>query len=69
METEATPAVGAQLVRGVRPRTRDELMAAKWRSTKLSVYDNIGTVRTGREWFDRYMLLPWERNSCFEFVA
>ena len=38
-----------------------------YRSTLLLRYDNIGTVRTGCEWFDRYMVFPWERGG-FEIV-
>jgi len=52
----------------VRPRTRDELMAARWRSTVCAPYDNRGTVRIGREWFDRYMLYPWEYGRDFELL-
>lgn len=69
MSDEITQAVGAPLERQVRPRTKDELMAARWRSKTCAPYDNPGTVRTGREWFNRYMLHPWERGSDFELVA
>ena len=67
-ETQQT-ALAGQVERPVRPRTKDELLAAHWRSKTLAPYDNIGTVRTGREWFNRYMLHPWERPSDFELVA
>ena len=36
-------------------------LALKYKSVLLLRYDNIGTVRTGQEWFDRYMIYPWER--------
>ena len=62
-------AVAGQVDCRVRPRTKDELMAACWRSKTCAPYDNPGTVRTGREWFNRYMLHPWERGSDFELVA
>ena len=62
-------AVAGQVDFRVRPRTKDELMAAHWRSKTFAPYDSQGTVRTGREWFNRYMLHPWERGSDFELVA
>ena len=66
---ERPEAVAGQVDRWVRPRTKDELMAANWRNLKLAPYDNCGTVRTGKQWFDRYMLFAWERPSDFELVA
>lgn len=66
---QTEPAGGAPLERHVRPRTKDELMSGRWRNKTCAPYDNPGTVRTGREWFNRYMLHPWERGSDFELVA
>ena len=68
MGTEQT-AVAGPVERGVRPRTKDELMAASWRITVCAPYDNPSTVRTGREWFNRYMLHARERGGDFELVA
>lgn len=42
-------------------------LALTYRSVKLLPYDDIGTIRSGRAWFDRYMVFPWER-SGFEAV-
>ena len=36
-------------------------LALNYKSTLLLRYDDIGTVRTGQAWFDRYMIFPWER--------
>ncbi len=66
---QTNPAVFGPVESSVRPRTRDELMAARWKSKTCAPYDNPGTVRTGKEWFDRYMLFAWERPSYFELVA
>lgn len=49
--------------------TKDELMAARWRITVCATYDSPGTVRTGRQWLNRYMLRPWERGSDFCLVT
>lgn len=46
-------------------RTKDEQMAMRWEITVCTSYDNPGTIRTGREWFDRYMLYPWECGNDF----
>ena len=64
---ESAPAVAVQRV--VRPRSKDERMAALYRITVCAPYDSPGIVRTGREWFDRYMMHPWERGSDFELVV
>ena len=36
-------------------------LALNYKSTLLLRYDDIGTVRTGQAWFDRYMIFQWER--------
>jgi hypothetical protein len=38
-------------------------LSLMYKSTKLLPYDDIGTVRSGKEWFDRYMIYPWERDG------
>lgn len=43
-------------------------LTLKYRSKLLMVADSIGTIRTGQQWFDRYMIFPWERPSEFEQV-
>ena len=48
-------------------KTKDELLQNLYRSTLLLRYDDIGTTRTGKEWFNRYMIHPWEKNG-FELV-
>lgn len=45
------------------------LMSALWQLTVCCQYDGPGTVRTGREWFDRYMIFPWERRGDFVLVS
>ena len=57
------------LVSGDYPRTKDGLMAAFWELKVCTPFDNPGTVRTGRAWFDRYMLYPWEHTNDFELVG
>jgi hypothetical protein len=52
----------------ITPENKAKLMEQKYRSTKLLHYDNIGTIRTGKEWFDRYMIYCWEVGD-FEVVA
>lgn len=46
-----------------------ELMQARFMSLTLAPCDNRGTVRTGMDWFNRYMIYPWERPSEFEQVT
>lgn len=41
----------------------------KYKSLTLAPFDNIGTIRTEKEWFDRYMILPGERPKDFELVT
>lgn len=40
----------------------------KFKSKLLFPADNIGTVRTGKEWFNRYAIFPWEHPRDFEQV-
>jgi hypothetical protein len=40
----------------------------KYKSKWLMPYDDRFTVRTGLEWFNRYMLRPDERPDYFEEV-
>jgi hypothetical protein len=42
---------------------RKRRMSLKYESTKLLRFDDIGTVRTGLDWFNRYMTYPWERDD------
>lgn len=42
-----------------------ELCKLKFKNNVCLLYDSIGTVRTGREWFDRYMIFPWEKGNDF----
>lgn len=44
---------------------RETKMLRSYRLLKLARYDDIGTVRTGKQWFDRYMIYPWERPGDF----
>lgn len=44
----------------VRRMSRDELMSMRWRLKCLARYDNPGTVRTGKEWLDRYLIAAWD---------
>ena len=47
--------------------TPDKRFSLMYKSTLLLPADNIGTIRTGKQWFDRYMIFPWERGG-FEVV-
>ncbi len=49
--------------------SRDLLMSSRWMNNLLLPYDDRGTVRTGKEWFDRYMVFPWEKGNEFTKVA
>lgn len=40
-----------------------ERMSLLYESTLLLPYDDQGTVRTGKGWFDRYMIFPWEKRG------
>lgn len=42
---------------------KDIRLTFKYKTTKLFPRDNIGTIRTGQEWFDRYMIYPWEQSG------
>ena len=42
---------------------KQKRLALTYKSTLLLPYDNIGTVRTGKAWFDRYMVFSWERSG------
>jgi len=49
-------------------RTKEELMAAKWKNNILLPRDDRNTVRTGKEWNDRYMIYPWEKGRDYSEV-
>ena len=49
-------------------RTKKELMSATWMNNFIIHGDNRNTVRTGKDWFDRYMIYPWEKGSDFSEV-
>jgi hypothetical protein len=49
-------------------RTKEELLSAKWRNNILLPSDDRNIVRTGKEWFDRYMVYPWEKGKDFSEV-
>lgn len=44
-------------------------MNQSFASKLLMAHDDIGTIRTGRQWFDRYMVFPWEMPQYFAPIA
>jgi len=50
-------------------KNKKELLSASWRNNILLPYDNRNTIRTGQEWFDRYMMYPWEKGTDFSLTS